>query len=202
MDLSVFPLGPVHTNCYLVVSGSEAMVVDVPHGCSEKVVHELVKADAKLLYMVNTHGHWDHITENALLREKTNARIACHKLDEDRLRNPSALMKPPIPVAPSRADVYLESGNTITVGGLSFAVLHTPGHTPGSICLYENNEHVVFTGDVLFSGTYGRTDFPGGDDRQMRASLQRLAALPKKTTVYPGHGEATAIGAEEWLDEL
>jgi glyoxylase-like metal-dependent hydrolase (beta-lactamase superfamily II) len=105
----------------------------------------------------------------------------------------------PVTVPPSKPERLLKEWDELSVGNLRFTVVHTPGHTPGSICLFEPVRKVLFSGDTLFASGYGRTDLPGGDEAQLELSLGRLAALPHDVQVYPGHGPATTIGDEAWL---
>jgi glyoxylase-like metal-dependent hydrolase (beta-lactamase superfamily II) len=105
-----------------------------------------------------------------------------------------------VPAAPVSRELL--EGDTVAVDGFAFQVLHTPGHTPGSICLYLPERDLLFSGDTLFAGSYGRYDLPGGDGRLLRASLRRLATLPPRTRVLPGHGATTTIGAEDWLRQV
>ena len=136
---------------------------------------------------MNTHGHQDHINGDAAIQQKYNIPIYIHKLDAAALEN---LEKDSFPTP-----VLLEEGSLIMFGNETLKVIHTPGHTAGSICLV--GERLVFTGDTLFAGGIGRTDFPGGSDRDMQRSLQRLMLLPDDFLVYPGHGPTSIMGEEK-----
>jgi hydroxyacylglutathione hydrolase len=198
--------GPLETVGYLVYDhkGGTALVVDPPLGSTRRFVEELGSLQLKLLYVVNTHGHWDHIADNVALVKATGAELCAHSWDATRLANPTMATEdePALPVPPSKADRPLQDGAVLELGELSFKVIHTPGHTPGSICLYEDTSGVIFTGDTLFRTMVGRTNFPGGDANALNKSLRRLAELPDSTRVYPGHGLSTTIGRERWLLEL
>lgn len=149
---------------------------------------------------MSTHGHWDHIGDNAAVAEHTGADIAVHPLDRERLTAPSP-MSAPFEIVPSVPAVDLAEGGEIRFGSLRLSVLHTPGHTEGSVCLLARDEGLLFSGDTLFAGGWGRVDLPGGDPDAMAASLARLADLEPGTGVFPGHGEATTIARERaWLD--
>jgi glyoxylase-like metal-dependent hydrolase (beta-lactamase superfamily II) len=136
---------------------------------------------------VNTHGHPDHISGDAIFQEKYNVPICIHRFDAASIEG---LENRNFPAA-----VLLEDGSLIKFGNESLKVMHTPGHTPGSICLL--GKRTVFTGDTLFAGGIGRTDFPGGSDRGMRLSLQKLTRLPAYFLIYPGHGPTSIMGEEK-----
>jgi hydroxyacylglutathione hydrolase len=149
---------------------------------------------------VSTHGHWDHIGDNAAVSEHTGAAIAVHPLDRDRLTNPQPLWAP-FEIPPSVPAVELAEGGEIRFGDIRLTVLHTPGHTEGSVCLLAPDDGVLYSGDTLFAGGWGRVDLPGGDPAQMAESLARLATLEDAISVLPGHGPATTIGRERaWIE--
>jgi len=190
---------PYDNGMYLVVDArKDAILVDPSMG--EKVALEAVREQGlRLVEILNTHGHGDHIAGNAAVKEATRARLAIHRLDDYRL---DATRRPPstLEIPPATADDLMDEGPLGFVADLDLVALHTPGHTEGSTCFYLASEKALFTGDVLFKGNIGRTDMPGGDKDLMEKSLARVAALPPETRVYPGHGEQTTIGAElRWL---
>jgi hydroxyacylglutathione hydrolase len=149
---------------------------------------------------VSTHGHWDHIGDNAAVAEATGAQIAVHPLDRDRLVHPTPLWAP-FDIPPSIPAVELAEGGVIRFGEIRLTVLHTPGHTEGSVCLQSTDDGLLFSGDTLFAGGWGRIDLPGGSAEQIVASLGRLAELEPIVAVLPGHGPATTIGRERpWLE--
>ncbi|MBI2578945.1 MAG: MBL fold metallo-hydrolase [Candidatus Aenigmarchaeota archaeon] len=201
MLIKKFTCGPAATNSYLIWDDDErkALIIDAPKGCYGQVLDELGKNKLKLLLIANTHGHWDHIADNKALKEKTKAMIAVHKNDEKMLWEPG---NAPFDIPASRADTHLDEGDVIKLGSISLEVMETPGHSPGSVCLYEAKSNILFSGDTLFAGSCGRTDFPGGDHGKMIASLKRLLKLPPNTKVYSGHGEETTVGSEKWIEEL
>ncbi len=175
------------TNCYLVghVETREALVID-PGTDREKEVKKILKeieSDGfKIKYIVNTHGHPDHTGSNKTFKEKTGAPILIHELDVPMLKGPFA-------------DETLHDGDLVQVGEIVLRVLHTPGHSQGSISLIGND--VVFTGDTLFAGSIGRYDLPGGSLDEIKKSLQKLMIMPDYMKVYPGHGPASTIGEEK-----
>ncbi|MEO8284865.1 MAG: MBL fold metallo-hydrolase [Chloroflexota bacterium] len=193
---------------YLIYAeeGGEAAIIDAPLGSTGWFVETVTNLSLTVKYIVNTHGHWDLIADNVPLVEATGATLCAHAWDSARLANPRlgveiADEKVP-PVQPSRPDQYLNDGQELEVGRLKLTVIATPGHTPGSICLYESNEHALFSGDTIIKHGVGTTDFPGGNADKLRASLLKLAALPDDTRVFPAHGLATTIREERWLLDL
>jgi hydroxyacylglutathione hydrolase len=185
---------PYDNGSYLVVDDrGDAMLIDPAMG--ERITLEAVREQGlRLVEILNTHGHPDHIYGNAAVKEATTARLAIHRLDAYRL-GPE---RPPtnLPIPPCDADDLFDEGALSYVADLKLTALHTPGHTEGSTCFYVEREKALFSGDVLFRGTAGRWDLPGGDREQMERSLERVMALPPETTVYPGHGAPTTIGDE------
>ncbi len=203
MEIHSLELGSFMVSAYVVVDGEEAMVVDAPEGAEALV--ELCRArDLVPKLLVNTHGHVDHIHGNALLKETWPAiEIACGReeaaLLESPMRNLSIMMAAWVKSPPP--DRLLDEGDEVAVGEARFRVLSTPGHSPGSISLYAERgpegRPVVFTGDALFAGSVGRTDFPGAKHETLITAIrEKLLALPSETAVYPGHGPPTTIGEE------
>jgi len=187
-------VGPLATNCYVLKSGDELAVVD-PGGDAELVLAKLKELGGTVKYVVDTHAHIDHIAANREVIEATGAQLLIHELDAGLLahpdRNLSSLMGMELTSpAPSR---LLKQGDQVAVGEDEMTVLHTPGHTPGGICLLASD--YAFTGDTLFLDSIGRVDFPGSSEEQMQASLNRLqVVLRKETMLYPGHGEPGRFG--------
>lgn len=197
-----FRVAPFDNGVYVLVDGrSEAIVID-PSTAEAEVMGAMRENGLRLLAILNTHGHPDHVYANAPVKEATRARLAIHRLDAYRLelvsRPGGAAYLPPAPLAVP--DDLLEEGPVTYLADVEMQALHTPGHTEGSTCFYLPAEGILFSGDVLFHGNVGRVDLPGGDARLMEDSLRRVAALPPATRVYPGHGPATTIGDElGWL---
>ena len=187
-------VGPLATNCYILKSGVELAIID-PGGDAELILEKVRELGGTVKYVIDTHGHIDHIAANREVIEATGAELLIHELDARRLaapdRNLSSLMGMKLTSpAPSR---LLKEGDKVTVGEEEMTVLLTPGHTPGGICLLASE--YAFTGDTLFVDSIGRTDFPGGSDERMRESLDKLQrVLRKDTVIYPGHGEPGRFG--------
>ena len=193
-------VGALETNCYLISckKTKKAAVID-PGGEDEvELILNILKINNfDLKYIINTHGHIDHIAGNNLLKAKTEALLLIHKLDADMLvnanKNFSSFLGKEIHSPP--ADKFLEEGDKMPLGTLNLIVIHTPGHTPGGISLILNN--VVFTGDTLFARGIGRTDLPGGSFQDLMKSIkEKLLILGDNKIIYPGHGLYSTIGEE------
>jgi len=186
---------PYDNGCYLIVDArKEAIVIDPSMG-DRQVIDAVREQGLRLVEILNTHGHPDHIFGNASVKEATRARLAIHRLDEYRLgpKRPPTQMDVPT----CSADDLFEDGQLSYLDDIELSALHTPGHTEGSTCFYLRREGTLFSGDLLFKGNIGRTDLPGSDPSAMAESLSRIASsLPANTRVYPGHGDETTIGAE------
>ena len=195
-------VGPLATNVHVLADeGSrEAIAIDTAIPSLAWIRDELEVRGWTLKLIVSTHGHWDHTGDNAAVAAHTGAEIAVHPLDAHRLTNPEPIWAP-FEIPPSVPAVELAEGGEIRFGGLGLTVLHTPGHTEGSVCLWDADDGLLFSGDTLFAAGWGRTDLPGGSAEQMVESLSRLATFDDATTVLPGHGRETTIGRErQWLE--
>jgi hydroxyacylglutathione hydrolase len=195
-------VGPIATNVHVLADPRtrEAIAIDTATPSLAWIADELAERDWTLKLIVSTHGHWDHIGDNAVVATHTGAEIAVHPLDRERLVHPQPLLAP-FEIAPSVPAVELAEGGEIRFGSIRLTVLHTPGHTEGSVCLLAPDEGLLFSGDTLFAGGWGRVDLPGGDPAAMASSLARLSELEDRVGVYPGHGGATTIGRERaWLE--
>jgi glyoxylase-like metal-dependent hydrolase (beta-lactamase superfamily II) len=202
MELLSRAVGPLATNVHVLADpGShEAIAIDTATPSLAWIADELAERAWTLKLIVSTHGHWDHIGDNAAVAEHSGADIAVHPLDRERLEQPRSSAAP-FEIVPSVPAVELAEGDVIRFGELRLRVLHTPGHTEGSVCLHAEDDGILFSGDTLFAGGWGRTDLPGGDEAQMVESLVRLSGFEDPLRVLPGHGPATTIGRERpWLD--
>ncbi len=188
----------------------EALIVD-PAGNEEQLVEKIKEKGLKLKYIVNTHGHFDHTGGNAKMKASTGADIVIHSADDKAFQRPEAeAMARQMGFEPTPpADKTVEDGDELVIGKVTLKVLHTPGHSPGGICLLAEGN--VFTGDTLFVGGIGRTDLPGADHNQFMTSIkEKLLTLPKETVVWPGHdygpNPSSTIGIEKvanpWLRQL
>ncbi len=201
--LEVGAFGPWETNAYLVWDGRspDALVVDPGMGAAVSLMERVAANGLRLHLIADSHGHIDHIYDNAPLMRASEAPLAIHPLDAYRLEGDNNYG---FTIEPAMASQELNEGDQLRIGDLVWDVLHTPGHTEGSVCLYEERHGLLLSGDVLFAGTYGRTDLPGGDSAAMVASLARLAGLlPPGVRVLPGHGPETTLERElPWMQRI
>lgn len=199
MILESLPTGPLQVNCYILgcETTRKAVVVD-PGGDVEQVLALLQQLDLQVQMVINTHGHFDHVGGNRKLIEATEAELLLHENDKELLgmaQQHAAAYGLPSELSPAPQRL-LSGGQVIAVGDLEIKVLHTPGHTPGGICLLVGDQLIV--GDTLFAGSIGRTDLPGGNHQQLIDSINsQLLPLPDATVAHPGHGPATTIGREK-----
>jgi len=194
-------VGPFASNCYLVGADSnqEGIIID-PGAEANNILKRVEALSLKVKIIVLTHGHMDHVGALTEVKEATGAEVAIHSKDAQSLQasQPMSVFSGLPHQALPPPDRLLEGGDNLDIGDLHFLVLHTPGHTPGGICLLGNG--VVFSGDTLFNFGIGRFDMPGGSGSQLMNSIHtKLMVLPDNTIVYPGHGPETTIGTErQW----
>jgi glyoxylase-like metal-dependent hydrolase (beta-lactamase superfamily II) len=201
MIVHPMPVGPLQANCFIVGCDKtrKAAIID-PGGDADRLLSVLERESLELSAIINTHGHFDHVGGNKAVKAATGADLMIHREDAPMLAHlthaaaawglRSEESPPP--------DRLLEDGDLINFGNLQFKVIHTPGHSPGGICLHVESEQSLFVGDTLFAGSIGRTDLPGGDyDTLIRSIQTRLFVLPDETAVYNGHMEPTTIGQEK-----
>lgn len=191
-------LGDLETNCWLADDGAGGPTVVIDPAADAEVLLEALEGE-EVEAVVLTHGHFDHIGAADAVRDATGVPLAVHEADAASITTASgsagALFG--FDHAARAAERTLADGDVVEAGALRLRVLHTPGHTPGSICLLAEGEGRLFAGDTLFAGSVGRTDFPGGDARALSRSIaEKLAGLPPETVVHCGHGPDTTIGRE------
>ena len=189
------------TNCYIIGDevAKEAMCID-PAGECDRILEMLEILDMRLKYIFLTHCHADHIGALEELRERTGAKLLLHRIESENLRNPEVNLTANLGIKNIEidADSRVDDGDLLHIGNIELKVLHTPGHTSGGTALYVESEKLVFTGDTLFKGTYGRTDLPTGSKKDIMNSIKnKLLVLPDETMIYPGHGMPGMMGEEK-----
>lgn len=199
-------VGSLAVNCYIVgcPERHEAIIID-PGGDYRKVLRVLNEGNLRAIAILNTHGHADHIGAN----DKFNLPVWIHRLDKEFLKDPKLNLSSAffLRITSGAASRLLEDGDSLEVGEVGLSVIHTPGHTPGSICISAQLEGLahwaIFTGDTLFAGGVGRTDFPYSSEGELYRSInERLFKFPDSTVIYPGHGPDSTIGAEKrWMSK-
>jgi len=192
-----FELGPIGTNCYVVRASRaavEAVVID-PGGDAPQLQLELDRLGAGCAAILITHGHWDHLGGVAELAERTGAPVFMAEDERALLENLPDLVPPGVPARAYTADTLLKGDETLELAGITFETLRVPGHSPGHLAFYADG--CLFSGDVLFAGSVGRTDIPGADPHALVESLRMLTErFPPETVIYSGHGPPTTLGAE------
>lgn len=189
------------TNCYIIgdENAREAMCID-PAGECDKILKMLNILDMNLKYIYLTHCHADHLGALEELKNKTGATFLIHRIESENLRNPEVNMTSILGIKNIEidADARVDDGDLLHVGNIELIVMHTPGHTNGGTSLYIEKEKLIFTGDTLFKGTYGRTDLATGSEKEIMKSIKnKILLLPDETVIYPGHGMPGIIGEEK-----
>lgn len=199
MIIKELAVGPLMANCFICGCSKtkEAVVID-PGGDADRILLSLADSNLNVKYIINTHGHFDHVSANGKLKDATGADILIHPLDAgmlEQLSSNAAFFGISVENSPP-CDQTIEENDTVSFGDITLKVLHTPGHTPGGISLYTNG--IVFVGDTLFAGSIGRTDFPGGDFDTLISSIKtKLFRMDDEMRVLSGHGPETTIGKEK-----
>ncbi len=202
MFIQAFPSGPFETNAYVVACPHtrQACIIDPAPDSATAIIAYLDAQQLQPVAIWLTHSHWDHIADVAPLKAKYHLPVYIHALDAPNLQTPGADQLPCwIQITGVTPDHLIDDGDSLTVGEITFTVIHTPGHTPGGVCFYSPESQLLLSGDTLFKGTIGNLSFPTARPKLMWPALQKLAKLPPATRVFPGHGPATTIGAEGWL---
>lgn len=199
MEIISLIVGELEVNCYIIGDGdrNEWAVID-PGADAEKILKVIKEKDARVKFVINTHGHPDHTGANREVMKQTGAPLYIHKADANLLSGLFTQLArlTGIKGSSSRPDHFLDEGDELSLGDIPLRVLHTPGHTRGGICLFF--DRVLFSGDTLFAGSIGRTDLPGGSLPALLDSIrEKLFSLPDDVVVYPGHGPRTTLGEEK-----
>lgn len=200
MQVEHLAVGPVQTNCYLAINKEtkEAIIID-PGDDADRIGMRLMQLEAKPVAILLTHGHFDHAGAAKTLAAQYDILVYAHEKEAETLEDSRMNLSGPLAGGATtyHADVFLKDEQELTLAGLHMRVLFTPGHTPGGCCYYFPREDVLFSGDSLFYGSVGRTDFPGGSMRTLVDSVRnKLMSLPENTIVYPGHDIETTIEQE------
>lgn len=201
MILEKLVVGPVQTNCYIIGCDKthKGVVID-PGADGEKILETVKKLRLKINYIINTHAHIDHIEANKYLKNKTGAEICMHHADKkmllDSTLNLSYMLYPTKESSFPTPDILLDENDKIEAGKIKLSVIHTPGHTPGGICLL--TDKYIFTGDTLFAGSIGATELPlANHDTLINSIKTKLLNLPDDLKIYPGHGSPSKLGTEK-----
>lgn len=203
LQLHVIPAGPIETNAYLLLAPElgEAVLVDAPGGVWADVAPLLAKAKCELKELWLTHGHWDHMQGVDEVVKATGAKVSAHPDDKILLETPGVMevfLPSTIRLAPVKTDRWLAQGDVLRALGKTWEVRHVPGHCPGSVLFWCAEAGLAFSGDAIFQGGVGRTDFPGGSMKRLEESIRgQIYTLPDATVLYPGHGDATTVADEK-----
>ncbi len=198
-------VGMVATNCYFIKNTeTDEMIIVDPADQAALLIRRIDELGGKPAGILLTHGHFDHILAVKALRSQYNIKVYIHEKDEDVMDNPmlnlSGMWSTP---CSAHADVLVKEGDILELAGFRIKVYHTPGHTHGSCCYYFENEKFLISGDTIFFGSYGRTDFPTSSQRDMENSVRRmLSILPDDTVIYPGHDSYTTVANEKRINPL
>lgn len=206
MLLQSFPSGPLETNAFVIGcrETKKAAIVDPAPGSLGAIIDWVTSHSLQVDLILLTHSHWDHIGDVAAAKTYFKAPLAMHEADQGNVIRPGADGLPCwITIAPAHPDKFLHDGDLVEIGTMRWQVIHTPGHSPGSICFFCKEQLALFTGDTLFKGSYGNLSLPTAEPQRMAISLRRLASLPPETIVWAGHGAKTSIADElPWLSKI
>lgn len=202
MEWKQIPLGPIQTNAYVITNdNNEAIIID-PGEEGDRLISMIESQEATPLAVLLTHAHFDHIGAVDAVRDNWSIPAYIHHNEKDWLNDPDKNGSSFFPmierdIRTRDADHIIEGEGKLHIGGFSFEIFETPGHSPGSVSFYDQKNSIVFSGDALFAGSIGRTDLPGGDQDELIDSIEaKLLTLPEETVVAPGHGPETTIDAE------
>lgn len=200
MRICRLTVGPISTNCYIIVEESKkrALIVD-PGGDADRIMNKIKELQVSVEAILLTHGHFDHMLAADTLREKYQVKVYLGRDDSELIKNPmenvSGMFGKPMS---THADVLLRDGQVLELAGFEIKVLETPGHTKGGVCYYIEKESVAFSGDTIFQASVGRSDFPTGSGASLSKSIrEKIFTLPEDTQLFPGHGDSTVVSYEK-----
>lgn len=200
MRICRLTVGPISTNCYIIVEESKkrALIVD-PGGDADRIMNKIKELQVSVEAILLTHGHFDHMLAADTLREKYQVKVYLGQDDSELIKNPmenvSGMFGKPMS---THADVLLRDGQVLELAGFEIKVLATPGHTKGGVCYYIEKETVAFSGDTIFQASVGRSDFPTGSGASLSKSIrEKIFTLPEDTQLFPGHGDSTVVSYEK-----
>lgn len=201
LNIRTYPLGFIQTNCYIISNAKKECLIFDPGGNGEQLVKELKKLNLKPIAILLTHAHFDHIGAVDDVREVFSIPVYIHPSEKSWLTDPGkngSAKYAEIPnISAKEADFYLSKEEKTSIGDFEFFISHTPGHSPGSLIFYFETDEFAIVGDTLFQNSVGRTDLPGGNEKQLLHSIHtKLLTLPEATVIYPGHGPASTIQDE------
>lgn len=192
--------GIAATNCYLVVdeASKQAVLFDAPDHTVGPILDEAARQGWNIIGLWLTHGHFDHIADHKVVTDKfPGAKVLIHRLDEPKLLDPGSQMFPlPFVIPPRKADAYVVDGQELALGTLKVRVIHTPGHAPGHVMYYFENEGILIGGDLIICNAVGRTDLPDSSKSDLYTSIRKVMALPGATNLLPGHCNASTLAQE------
>ena len=196
LNIRTYPLGPLQTNCYIVSNKNKDCLIFDPGEEGIKLIKEIKKFQLKPIAIILTHAHFDHIGAVDMVRDEFSIPVYIHRAEKDWLTNPlkngSSRFNELPNIAGRPADVLIEEEDKLEIGPFTFQVIHTPGHSPGSLTFWFDQDSFAIVGDTLFQGSIGRTDLPNGNEKELMESIhQKLLTLPEHTICYPGHGYST-----------
>lgn len=203
MNIVRLECGPIATNAFFISTedSPEAILVDAPPGLNREIDSLEKQSGKKLAAVLLTHGHWDHMLDAQLVRDRGEIEIYAHPDDRQLIENPEVMASyamPGLEWTPATVDHWLTGSETLTLASQEIAVRHVPGHAPGNVLFYFPKAGVAFGGDALFAGGVGRFDLPGGSWEVLEKSIkEQIYTLPEDTVVYPGHGPETTVGQEK-----
>jgi hydroxyacylglutathione hydrolase len=192
--------GLASTNCFLVIdeTTSKCVLFDAPDHTIEPVLQYIKQEKLELIGLWLTHAHFDHMADHVLVREQfPDAKLLIHELELPLLHNPGSMQfQLPFEIAPAKEDQTIADGDVLSIGNLTCRVIFTPGHAPGHVCFYFEEQKILVGGDLIIGGAIGRTDFPTSDHSKMIESVRLIMKLPDDVVLLPGHGDSTTLGEE------